>query len=80
MYRTKQLILKNHINQQDQARMISKYNMYVYICTWELPWLARVQVNFHQGTLQNFLISDLFVKVMKDQLLITRVKPKPWGQ
>ena len=47
---------------------------------WELPWLARVQVNFHQGTLQNFLISDLFVKVMKDQLLITRVKPKPWGQ
>jgi hypothetical protein len=45
--------------------------------TRKLPWLTCMQVDFHQSTLQNFLVCDLFVKIMADQLLITRIKPKP---
>ncbi|KAJ6773713.1 hypothetical protein OIU79_017213, partial [Salix purpurea] len=35
-----------------------------------------MQVNFHQSTLQNFFICDLFVEVMANELFIARIKPK----
>lgn len=48
--------------------------------TWQLPWLTSVQVNLNHSIQRGHLIGNSFVEVVADQLLISGVEPKSWGQ
>jgi hypothetical protein len=77
--RGKILTRKQRFQQTKTKELLGKERRYCNLRkhTRKLPWLTCMQVDFHQSTLQNFLVCDLFVKIMADQLLITRIKPKP---
>jgi hypothetical protein len=50
------------------------------ITTWELPWLARVEIDFDERPLRDTLVDHLLVEVVAHQLLVARVEPEPWRQ
>ena len=48
--------------------------------TWELPWLARVEVDLDERPLGDALVGHLLEEVVAHQLLVARVEPEPGGQ
>ena len=45
--------------------------------TWELPWLARVEVDLDERPLGDALVGHLLEEVVAHQLLVAGVEPEP---
>jgi len=46
------------------------------ITTWELPWFTLVKVYFSYGSPSEGAVQNLFEKVVRYELLVSRVEPK----
>ena len=63
--------------ERERAQLISRERE----ITRKLPWLTSMQVNLNQRSgFESFFISNLLVKVMTHQFLITWVESEPWWQ
>jgi hypothetical protein len=50
------------------------------VLTWEVPWLALVEVDVGDGARGEAQVGDLAGEVVGDELLVRRVEAEPWRQ
>jgi hypothetical protein len=48
--------------------------------TWEVPWLALVEVDVGDGARGEGEVGHLAGEVVGDELLVRRVEPEPWRE
>jgi hypothetical protein len=50
------------------------------VLTWEIPWLALVEVHLPNGLWVEARVQELLQEIARDDLLVCGVEPEPGGQ